>query len=305
MLIWTEILNSENDVEKLIKKLGFLYAKNKDQAAFMTYQSFETFARPKYISIPDYINEFERLNSKLKMNKMELTSGVSAYQLLKNANITNEKQQLVRATIGELSYENMQKQLKAIHDHSDKAEFNSLPVKVEPAYLAAGEEQSLYGCSGGRYGNNSRFMRGRGFQNRGRFSTNFSSKQVRKKNPLDAFGNTSKCAICQSIFHWARDCPDKLHQQEEVQITLFTSAVQDCYIESFVGETLSCAVLDSGCTQTVCGESWLQCYKDTLSVEELETLVESPSETRFKFGDGKVIKSEKRVVILPILVRTV
>ena len=39
-------------------------------------------------------------------------------------------------------------------------------------------------------------------------------------------------------------------------------------MENFVGETLSCAVLDSGCTRTVCGKVWLNCYLDTLTDDE-------------------------------------
>ena len=49
---------------------------------------------------------------------MELPTGVSAYRVLKNANISNEKQQLVRAALTSLTYENMKKQLKAIYDSS-------------------------------------------------------------------------------------------------------------------------------------------------------------------------------------------
>ena len=49
---------------------------------------------------------------------MELPTGVLAYKVLKNANILNEKQQLIRATLTSLTYENMKKQLKAINDSS-------------------------------------------------------------------------------------------------------------------------------------------------------------------------------------------
>ena len=76
--------------------------------------------------------------------------------------------------------------------------------------------------------------------------------------------------ICKSIYHWANHCPEhRLPETSSTQnkaenITLFTESVQNCYIENFLGETLSNAILDSGCTQTMCGESWLQCYIDTL-----------------------------------------
>ena len=49
---------------------------------------------------------------------MELPTGVLAYRVLKNANITHEKQQLVRATLTSLTYESMKKKLKAIYDSS-------------------------------------------------------------------------------------------------------------------------------------------------------------------------------------------
>ena len=59
----------------------------------------------------------------------------------------------------------------------------------------------------------------------------------------------------------------------------------------FVGETLSCGVLDSGFTQTVCGMSWLSCFKDSLSKSELDSIIEKSSNTTFKFGDGKSVPS--------------
>ena len=65
-------------------------------------------------------------------------------------------------------------------------------------------------------------------------------------------------------------------------------------MESLVAETFNMALLDSGCTKTVCGEAWLQHYVQSLSYEykQLETL---ESINIFKFGDNKVIKSLKRV----------
>ena len=84
-----------------------------------------------------------------------------------------------------------------------------------------------------------------------------------------AYGQPSKCTICKSIFHWDNNCPEcrlpeTSTQNKAENITLFTESVQRCYVENVLGETLSNAILDSGCTQTVCGESCLHCYIDTL-----------------------------------------
>ena len=47
---------------------------------------------------------------------MEVPTGVLAYKVLKNAELSNEKQQLTQATVVFLTYKNMKKQLKAIFD---------------------------------------------------------------------------------------------------------------------------------------------------------------------------------------------
>ena len=47
---------------------------------------------------------------------MEVPTGVLAYKVLKNAELSNEKQQLTQAMVVFLIYENMKKQLKAILD---------------------------------------------------------------------------------------------------------------------------------------------------------------------------------------------
>ena len=39
-------------------------------------------------------------------------------------------------------------------------------------------------------------------------------------------------------------------------------------MKTMVGECLGYAVLDCGCTSTVCGKDWLDCYVDTLDLRE-------------------------------------
>ena len=56
------------------------------------------------------------------------------------------------------------------------------------------------------------------------------------------------------------------------------------------------ALLDSGCTKTVCGEQWLKVFIDTLSPNDVSSITEKSS-TLFKFGDNKMIKSNRCVKI--------
>ena len=48
---------------------------------------------------------------------MEFPTGVLAYRVLKDGNISNKKQQPVQATLISITYENMKKQFKAIYDN--------------------------------------------------------------------------------------------------------------------------------------------------------------------------------------------
>ena len=106
-----EELSTEDGVEVLLVKLRELYAKDKDQAMYEAYEKFETFRRDSTMNIRDFINEFERLNDKLKSYKIILPDPVIAYQLLKNANLPADKRSLARATLQELTYSNMKKQI--------------------------------------------------------------------------------------------------------------------------------------------------------------------------------------------------
>ena len=65
----------------------------------------ETFKRATDISMIDFINEFERLYNNIRKYEIELPAGVLAYRLLKSAEISEDKQQLARATLMPFSYE--------------------------------------------------------------------------------------------------------------------------------------------------------------------------------------------------------
>ena len=70
---------------------------------------------------------------------------------------------------------------------------------------------------------------------------------------------------------------------------MFAQDVPSYYIEKFVGETLDCAVLDTGCTKNVRGQSWLDSYLDLLPPGDLLKVVEEKSSSSFKFGDGNTV----------------
>ena len=72
-------------------------------------------------------------------------------------------------------------------------------------------------------------------------------------------------------------------------------------MDCLLGETLNKALLDSGCARTVCGRVWLDAYVNSLSDKEKRLVEEKKSTNLFKFGDNKVIKSNKIVTIPAII----
>ena len=137
-------MNSHDGVDILLCKLKSLFAKDINQAAFIAYDKSEMFKRPANMNIVDFINEFERLYNNIKKYDMELPTGVLAYRLLKSVDISEDKQQLARATMSSFTYDDMRKQLKAIYDNLSTNEIkgSTTEIKVEPTYEVKTYEKS-------------------------------------------------------------------------------------------------------------------------------------------------------------------
>ena len=115
--------------------------------------------------------------------------------------------------------------------------------------------------------------------------------------PLNNKGEISRCNFCWLKFHWEKNCLDAaekynidlwLHKQLNIPF-LEESA------KSLVHETFNMALLDSGWTKTVCRETWLQHYLHPLSFDECKQIETSKSNSSFKSGDSKLVKSFKKV----------
>lgn len=304
-----EKLTEKTGVQELILKLDSLFLKDSEQRMYAAYDNFEKFKRTTDMNINDFIIEFEKRNAKLKEHKIILPDPVLAYRLLNSSEIGSDKEQLARATITTLTYHNMKNQLRKIFDdtcHSNVTQSFVNNVKIK-------EEEEVY-FNENRRGNDYHENRRGNYQGRGwtrdrsrynhqRGNTYNRTQNMKRKNPIDANGFTSKCIVCKSIYHWAKDCPDaeKKDVKPNYQVTLFNSEIESCYIESFLGETFNKAILDSGCINTVCGEEWMKCYLDSLDENDLHLVQEQPSSKMFRFGDGKTYNASKQVSIPAII----
>ena len=309
----------------IMEKLKLVFAKDNEQKAFEECRKFEVFKRPSEMNIGEYITEFERLYDMVQVHDMKYADGVLAYKLLINANISEEKQSMCRATMGKLTFENIKKQLKVIHDSTgteiETGAHSNVTVKEEQVFEAeygyhdnfyAHARDSWRGNRGSRGNSRGNFRGGyRGNSNR-KFVSNSNTEQemhrqkesgfsMKKKNPVDRYGRVTKCSICESIFHWVRDCPERGTEKED-QISLFSNEIQKTYLPQFLQETINCAILDCGCVKSVCGKTWFNIYTDSLTKAERESISETSGSARFRFGVGGPVFVSERKVTFPAII---
>ena len=297
-------ISANDGVKKITEKLDTLFLKDKTQSAFEAYDTFEKFRRSSDMSVSDYINEFERLKAKVESYKMVLSTDIMAYRLLKSANLSESHEQLAKATIPNLTYEDMKAQLKKIFGDVSQSASNSCQlgaVKPEPAFYqsnARGKFSKANQNFQSENWNKKKNWKGKSFR---------QVKPTRQgRNPLNKNGEVSRCDICDSINHWASNCPDAVYYQDSGssdgsaedahEITLFQSnLVMNEQFNIFVTETLNTAVLDSGATANVAGKIWTRCYLDSLSEGDRSDVTYSDSQRSFKFGSDHIFSSLHKV----------
>ena len=268
----------DDGLDKLTAKLHELYGVSDEQATFSGYEKFETFQQCEGMNINDHINEFEQIKavtSILQYSQIELPSAVRAYQSLKNANLPEEKRDLARATVPDLTYESMKKQIKAIYDQFSASENKKVESSGDEIQV---ESEVYYGQSRGpwrrgpfRGNTRSRGVNVRYCNTGGSFSPNQAGRFVPRegsRNPIGRDGRPTQCHSCGSIYHWLPQCPNSSENKKpvtkEVNISYLTEQVEQCFLEQEVSEALNSAVVDSGCTSNIVGINWLHCYFDTL-----------------------------------------
>ena len=218
-------------------------------------------------------------------------------------------------------------------DKSDKSQ-SDVDKRDEDALYTAGFKNS--GNLRGNYrGNHSRnfynrgngHRRGQGVGNRtaGNFtpksnSTNNMQKSTQNRPHQDQFGDRPRCYTCGSIFHFSRACPDKQTSNHKVYETSHHTGeeagehneFEEAYINvsynvtninsntdetCLVAEAVNCAIVDTACTSTVCGQAWLTCFLDSLDTESKLKVKEYSSSKIFRFGNGSTLKSMKLFII--------
>ena len=246
---------------------------------------FEEFRRSPDQSIHEYITKFDQLYNRIAKCKMNLPSSILAFKLLKCANLTTDEHMIVLSGINydeaNTLYEQAKKSLKK-YKGDQVATKNTIDTvtKLDAAYLAENEEVLLA----------ARYIRKPSIAQQPHrscpdFSNRFNNynfrrdkihpqqKLTRSMNPKGADGSTLTCISCGYYRHLLPDCPHSWENMQanvvetdnidEEEVVLFTGSLTN-EIRQLGSEATNCAVLDSACSSTVCGENWLSMYFGSL-----------------------------------------
>ena len=235
------------------------------------------------------------------MHKIILPEPVLAYRVLSCANLTDDHEKLISATVSELTLKFMAFQLRKVMGTSNSAS--------EPAVVQVKNKDVWYNKWYGRRGGHGLYRDGKrlsrsSYQHPGRGRYAVAKTNIRP-NPVGQDGKPTTCRVCGSIYHRSNYFPDKGYSTGKIEeaniIFMAQNSDQPVDTNTLIGETFGCMILDSGITSTVSGLNWYNCFLDTLPDSIRNNLKVTKRSKVFKFCSGNKLASVKRVV-LPCIV---
>ena len=312
-------LKKDTGVATLIKFMDNVFKKDELSAAYEAYTVFDRYRKPTETTMEEFVIEFEKLYNKTKKYQMELPQPVLAFKLLESAQLEHKDRQLVLTAVDykkpDKMFEQMQTSLKKFFGQQSMPSGKTrdeMDVKIEPVLMTKQEGAFYTGRGGyrgngrGRYGTGQPERRNNYRRGQGSRGSGWNQRGMPKKlNPLGPDGYPLKCSSCESIRHLLKDCPDSyenmqkkvlMSDSKEEEAVLFTGNKQQ-ETQVLMSEALGAAILDSACSSTVAGQSWMTCYLDMLEEERKMDVTRSKSNAVFRFGGGERLKSMEKVTI--------
>ena len=317
-------LKQEDGVEILLKTLGNEFLPNKAMRLFNANNKLRHVVRKSGTKVHDFITEFDHANFQLEQEGLKKDDTLSALELLSQCQLPQDKTQLVMSGIEEVTYSKMKEKLASIffiereqHNKFDTSEQSTSKYDSLDPVLYSEEsvngESSLYTTTRRNFRGRGdftprRYIRGRsGFKRSNRGQGRFQG--ARRTNPIGRDGYPTTCLQCNSHYHYVRECPKKRYNESDnnsdekfnkIHFNMFvgcTNNEDNNRLVDLVNESRGYAILDSGCTNTVCGEEWMSLFIQNLSEQDREKMVISPSDQKFTFGDGRSVTSRRQVTI--------
>ena len=107
----TAEIKATDGVQKILAKLAEIYKKDSIDTAYEAFEKFIYYKKPEDMKMAAFVCEFERRYFKAKSHGCELSKSLLAFFLLNQAQLSQEKKELIKATIPKLEYDDMKSKL--------------------------------------------------------------------------------------------------------------------------------------------------------------------------------------------------
>jgi hypothetical protein len=238
-----DVLKGPDGANELMEKLDKRYRKDKMMENYIKVRNYLKVERKEKEKIEDYLQKYERLAEECKKaaTGSMLTGEIKGCHLLEQANLNEQQKQMVLSACGK-----------------DKLEYEMVAKVMKRIFEGIGEEE----------GKEEWWERGRmGVGNQSN-RTEKRDQENWKKKTIGREGRVTKCAICGSEYHWARECPKNYKNSKDQRGKQREGETKGKEVKEGRGEekvymggigeeedwTEVEAILDTGCSSTVCGD---------------------------------------------------
>lgn len=313
-------------IELILSTLQKKYGMTKDRRIFSYWEQFATLSRPTDMSLSDFACRFESSYRRLQNAGVTIHEAILSYMLLKGATLNETYEKLARTNAASMTFEHMRESLERLGDDltpNKKASKLIVRPTTEPIEVLYQQEEDIseediYDSSNQEEDdeNNVYYYRQKSFRGKkyygGRGRSQPNSNQYRRQNSKSEdrngkkTGRVSRCAICDSKYHWAPECPhkdpDHRHLNKAENILKVDAVLPDNEHWSYITqEANNLALIDSGATKTVVGKKWMTQYEEGLDEKDKDMIKEEKHVSVFKFGDGKSFHSDTVKIIPTVL----
>lgn len=279
-----EDIKCTSGVDNIINALDQVYLADVSVRKFYKFMEISEIRRKEDEGMWDFIIRFENL-----YREYEELSGIKddttkAFSLLRAAGLNEDDIKGVLTACEDVTYDMIRKLLKrrfCLEEKKMMTKFSSEEERdVLMGTVEGGKQQDDY-QKDNRFVYNRRQNRGRGFYrgNRGR--------------------GRGGCSICVTDKHLTRDCPkaywnkNKKEGEDNQEYTGFSEWVLWCKEENIAERTKGMAIIDTGCTRTVCGQEWIKDFVDNGGrIKWIEGEI-----VYYRFGNGNTVKSTKQAIL--------
>ena len=172
-----EKLQTDEGLKNVIEALDKIYKEDDSSYIYRSLKKFETYVRPKDMSLSSYISEFDKMSAEMRAYNIVMPDCAIAYRFLNSANLPPEKLDLALATVKSMTYADMVisvKKIFSVNLNTTEKFGDEIHIKREPEdCFVSGLEGSSRGGrkpfrGDGRGRSSDRWSRGRGPSTRGR-----------------------------------------------------------------------------------------------------------------------------------------